>query len=117
MSLDRWRDATLLAVIGVLVICAALIFRQMVVQDEGEFLSICYGPLLVRRIHYVDVTSVDPDRPSIIDGLGIHWFPGRGIFYNLWGRGCAKLLVDGKTVRIGSDDVDNLVSLLRGKIE
>ena len=94
-------------------------FASMTVQDEGEFLAIRYGPLPVfhRRIRYADITSVEPGRSSIIDGWGIHWVPGRGWTYNLWGFQCAMLAVRGGIVRIGSDDVDNLVGFLHGKIE
>jgi hypothetical protein len=100
-------------------ILAAFMFASMTVQDEGEFLAIRYGPLPVfrRRIRYADVTSVEPGRSSIIDGWGIHWVPGRGWTYNLWGFQCATLTVRGGIVRIGSDDVDNLVGFLHGKIK
>ena len=55
-------------------------------------------------------------RSSWIDGWGIHWIPGRGYTYNLWGFSCAKLDVRGRTVRIGSDDADKLVEFLKSKL-
>ena len=61
------------------------------------------------------VTSIEPGRTSIIDGWGIHYIPGRGTTYNLWGFGCVKLSLGRKAFRIGSDDVDNLVAFLRRK--
>ena len=36
--------------------------------------------------------------------------------YNLWGFDCVKLEVRNRVIRIGSDDVENLVEFLRGKI-
>ena len=118
LSRDEWPGAMILVAVGSIMILAGFMFAQMTVRDEGEFLAIRYGPLPVfrHRIRYVDVTSVEPDRSSIIDGWGIHWIPGRGWIYNLWGFSCAKLTVEGKTVRIGSDEVDDLVGFLRTKV-
>ena len=46
----------------------------------------------------------------------IHYFPGRGTTYNLWGFGCVKLWLGTKVIRVGSDDVENLVAFLRTKV-
>ena len=80
MSRDEWPAAMILGSVGSIVILAALMFTNMTVRDEGEFLAIRYGPIPMfrHRIRYVDITSVEPGRPSIIDGWGIHWLPGRG---------------------------------------
>jgi hypothetical protein len=96
----------------------ALMFATLTVRDEGECLSLRYGPLPVfgKRIRYVDITCVEPGRTSIIDGWGIHWILGRGTTYNLWGFGCVKLTLDKKVIRVGSNDVDNLVRFLRARI-
>jgi hypothetical protein len=51
-----------------------------------------------------------------VDGWGVHWIPGRGTTYNLWGFDCAVLLVNGRIVRIGSDDAEGLVEFLKAKI-
>ena len=105
--------------VALMLILFGMAFAQLTVQDEGEFLAIRYGPLPLfhRRIPYADIRSVEPGRSSFIDGWGIHWFPGRGWTYNLWGLDCAELSVAGRTVRIGSDDVDNLVRFLQSKIK
>jgi hypothetical protein len=62
-------------------------FRQLTVRDEGEHLAIRYGPLPVFRcrIPYSRIIAVEAGRSSLIDGWGIHYFPGRGTIYNLWG--------------------------------
>lgn len=93
-------------------------FGSLTIRDEGEWLALRYGPLPVlrKRIRYADITSVEAGRTSIIDGWGIHYIPGRGWTYNLWGFGCARLTLGRKVIRIGSDDVDNLVRFLRGKV-
>lgn len=110
--------AVILGFIGLLLIFTALMFTNMTVRDDGDFLAIRYGllPVFRHRIRYADITSVESGRTSIIDGWGIHWTPGRGWTYNLWGFQCAKLTVVGKIVRIGSDDVDGLVEFLSDKV-
>ncbi len=93
-------------------------FQHMTVRDEGEWLAIRFGPLplLGTRIPYARITSVEPDRTVLLEGWGIHWTPGRGWTYNIWGYECVKLRLDWGVVRVGSDDVDNLVRFLRERI-
>jgi hypothetical protein len=113
-----------LEVVAVLIGAAALFmliglcFRQLTVRDEGEYLAIRYGPLPVfhRRIAFRDIRSVERGRSSLIDGWGIHYVPGRGTTYNLWGYDCAVLKVNKGTVRVGSDDADRLVEFVRSRI-
>jgi len=109
----------------VIVLCAAALmvavgfaFAEMTVRDDGDALAIRFGPLPLfsKRIPYRDITSVEPGRTSVLDGWGIHWIPGRGTTYNVWGFDCAMLRLGNRTIRVGSDDVDNLVAFLRGKI-
>jgi hypothetical protein len=104
---------------GLVLVLAATMFRRMTVRDDGSHLAIRYGPLPVfrTRIAYADMSAVEKARSSVIDGWGIHWIPGRGVTYNLWGRDCVRLLVRGRIVRIGSDDVEGLVAFLRTKVE
>jgi hypothetical protein len=99
-------------------VLVSLMFRQLTVRDEGERLAIRYGPLPVFRklIPYSKMDLVEQGRSSVVDGWGIHWIPGRGFTYNLWGRDCAILMVEGRVFRIGSDDVENLVAFLREKV-
>lgn len=52
-----------------------------------------------------------------MDGWGIHYILGRGWTYNLWGFGCVKLTLGRKVVRVGSDDVENLVEFLKAKTQ
>lgn len=93
-------------------------FGRLTVQDEGDALAIRYGPLPLfrKKIPYAAIRSVEAGRSATIDGWGIHCIPGRGWTYNLWGYDCAILNVNGATCRIGSDDVQNLVAFLRGRI-
>jgi len=116
------RDQTpvILSTLGVAatLVLVALMFKQLTVRDEGEWLAIRYGPLPVFRklIPYSNIESVELGRSSVIDGWGIHWIPGRGFTYNLWGFDCAILMVEGRIYRIGSDEAENLVTFLRDKV-
>ena len=101
-----------------LMLVVAFMFRHLTVRDEGDCLAVRFGPLPAfrRLIRYTDITAVEPGRSAFIDGWGVHWIPGRGTTYNLWGFGCVKLTVQGKTLRVGSDDVDNLTDFLRSRL-
>ena len=106
-----------LTLTGIAILPLAWAFATLTVEDSGDDLLIRYGPLPLfrKRIAFREIRSVEPDRTKWIDGWGIHWVPGRGTTYNLWGFDCAKLSVGNRTIRIGTDDVDNLVSAIRTK--
>ena len=93
-------------------------FRYLTVEDEGDCLAVRFGPLplLGTRICYADITAVEAGRSSILDGWGVHWVPGRGTTYNLWGLDCVKVRLGRKVIRIGSDDVENLVGFVRTRM-
>ena len=61
-----------------------------------------------------DVPDSKPE--TLLDGWGIHYMLGRGWTYNLWGRDCAKITLGRRIIRVGTDDVKNLVACLREKI-
>jgi len=101
-----------------LVLALAFSFQRLTIRDEGTWLAIRYGPLPVfrTRIAYAEISSVEPGQTSWIDGWGIHWIPGRGYTYNLWGFSCVKLAVGDRTIRVGSDEPDKLVEFLKSKL-
>ena len=96
----------------------ALSFQWLKVEDAGDRLSIRYGwlPLFGKQIRYEEMTAVERGKTSLIDGWGIHWVPGRGWTYNLWGFDCVRLAVGERTIRVGSDDAANLAAFLKTKI-
>jgi len=110
--------ALILAGAAALVLALAFCFRRLTVRDEGDWLAVRFGPLPVfrTRIPYAQIASAEPGRSSWIDGWGIHWIPGRGYTYNLWGFACVTLQVQGRTVRIGTDDAENLAAFLKTKL-
>jgi len=95
-----------------------LCFGSLTVRDEGQWLAVRFGPLPVfrTRIAYSTITGVEVARSDILDGWGIHWIPGRGLIYNLWGFDCVRIQMGKRSVRVGTDDVEGLVSFLRTKI-
>jgi hypothetical protein len=113
-------DATFaLTLVAVIMFTMAFSFRTLRVVDEGEMLTLRYGPipLFRKRFNYADILAAERDRSAVIDGWGMHWVPGRGRTYNLWGFDCVRLTLRGdRTARIGTDDPENLERLLQGRI-
>lgn len=108
--------------VGILMFLCALSFVHMTVWDDVDALTVRYGPfplfsLFVARIPYDKITAIQPDRTGLLDGWGIHWFPGRGITYNIWGFDCVRIETDRRAYRIGTDDVANLVTFLRQRTQ
>ena len=100
------------------VVLAAAMFAWLRVYDDGERLVLRYGPLPAfrKRFRFADITALEAGRSSLVDGWGIHWMPGRGWTYNIWGFRCVKLRLGSKTVRIGTDDPEGLAAFLRAKL-
>jgi len=114
---DNLPAAMIVLAVAALFVVLAEMFRTLTVRDEGEHMAIRYGPipLFRTRLRYADVTHVEPGRSTLLDGWGIHYFPGRGWTYNLWGFDCVTLKLGRKTIRIGTDDMENLAAFLRTK--
>jgi hypothetical protein len=111
-------EAMILVSSVALMILAALCFGYLIVRDQGDSLALHYGPLPVFRRHipFARITAAEPSRSAVIDGWGIHYIPGRGTTYNLWGFDCVKMKVDNRTVRVGSDDVQGLARFLEERL-
>lgn len=99
-------------------IVAGLCFHSLTIEDKGDHLLLRFGPLPLfkKSFHYAQFERIEPDRSIWIDGWGIHYIPGRGMIYNIWGFDCIKLIGKEKTVRIGSNDLRNLQIFLGTKI-
>ncbi|MBM4045415.1 MAG: hypothetical protein FJ279_09890 [Planctomycetes bacterium] len=104
--------------VGLLVAFVAFCLQTLTVRDEGTHLTLRYGPIPVfrHRIPYDAMTEAKRARSSWIDGWGIHWAPGRGWIYNLWGFDCVEIRLGQKLVRVGTDDPDGLTRFLDAKI-
>ncbi|MBK7403704.1 MAG: hypothetical protein IPJ41_03480 [Phycisphaerales bacterium] len=94
-------------------------FAHLRISDRGEFLSARFGPLPVfgTRVRYASITSIERGRSSWIDGWGIHFIPGRGWTFNLWGWDCVVLRCGERIVRLGTDDPEGLEQFLRTRVK
>lgn len=108
----------ILAGVAALTAALALCFMSLTVHDGGDALEVNFGPipLFSRRIPYAAISDPTPSRSKLIDGFGVHWFPGRGWTWNLWGFDCVDMRVDGKPLRIGTDDAEALANYLNMRI-
>lgn len=108
----------MMAGVGGLMLVLACSFRELTVSDQGEYLRIQFGPLPLfgRSIPYSSITAAEAGRSRLVDGWGIHWVPGRGWTFSLWGFDCIVLHLGSRIVRIGTDDVDGLLSFLQSRI-
>ena len=98
-----------LGIAAIFALCG-LAFGSLTISDEGEYMSIRFGPLplLRKRIRYADITGVERGRTSIIDGWGVHYVPYRGWTWNIWGFDCVKVTLGRKVIRVGTDDAEGL---------
>lgn len=108
----------LLLILGaVLLLFLAACFHSLTITDRGDHLAVRYGPipLFGTRIRYDTIASAEPGRSAIIDGWGIHFVPGRGWTFNLWGRDCVVLRGHGRTIRLGTDDPLALATFIQSR--
>jgi hypothetical protein len=90
------------------------------IYDNKDHLALRFGPLpiLSKQIPYQNIATTEPGHSKFIDGWGIHYIPGRGWTYNLWGFDCVEITtMDDKVIRIGTDDPEGLSIFLQGKID
>ena len=99
----------LLGMAGLLFLLASA-FAHLRVREEQDTLRIAFGPLELasRRIAYEDIVSFRRGRSTLIDGWGIHWIPGRGWTWNIWGRDCVEIETPRGTLRLGTNDAGGL---------
>lgn len=104
---------------GLLLALLATAFHHLTVADQGDALAIRFGPLPLfgRRARYADIAGADVGRTLILDGWGIHMSLRGGWVWNLWGRDCVVVhFKQGATLRIGTDDAENLAAFLQRKL-
>lgn len=105
--------------VSLVLLLLAPCFHYLAVEDRGDELAVRFGPvpLFRRTVRYADIGSVEVGRTLLLDGWGIHLSIRGGWVWNLWGRTCVVVhFKHGGTLRIGTDDADNLVEFLRSKI-
>jgi len=105
--------------IGLLMLVLAASFHHLTVVDLGDVLAIRFGPipLFRRSVRYTDIEKVEIGRTLRLDGWGIHMSIRGSWVWNLWGRDCVVVrFKNSGTLRIGTDDAENLAGFLEGKI-
>jgi hypothetical protein len=119
LGLPQIPTVMIIVVIGaaLLLVVFGLSFKTMAVADEGDHLSVRYGPipLFHKRLAYEFISDAHPARSRWIDGWGIHYIFGRGWTYNLWGFDCVEFQYKDRPCRIGTDDVQGLTDWLRSR--
>jgi len=105
--------------VSLVLVLLASCFHYLAVENQGDVLVVRFGPvpLFRRTVRYADIGSVEIGRTLLLDGWGIHLSVRGGWVWNLWGRMCVVIhFKDGGTLRIGTDDAENLVGFLEGKV-
>lgn len=104
----------LLIGVGSTLIAAAACFATLTISGKPDGLIVNFGPfpLISFRIPLDQIRGCGQERSRWIDGWGIHWTPGRGWLYNVWGYDCIRLDLDGRSVRLGTGDPAGLMAWL-----
>ena len=105
--------------IGLLMLLVAASFHHLTVEDQGDTLSVRFGPvpLFRKTVQYSDIVKVEVGQTLLMDGWGIHMSIRGGWVWNLWGRDCVVVhFRNSGVLRIGTDDSDNLARFLERKI-
>tara|TARA_R110002111_G_scaffold262694_1_gene340152 strand:- start:81712 stop:82200 length:489 start_codon:yes stop_codon:yes gene_type:complete len=104
--------------VGLLLTVLATAFHHLTVADEIDRLRICFGPLPLfqRSVLYEDILSAEVGRTTLLDGWGIHLSFRGGWVWNLWGRDCVVLKLRKGTLRVGTDDAENLTAFVKSRL-
>ncbi len=104
--------------IGILMFVLAASIHHLSVVDQGNEMAVFFGPisLLRKTVPYCEIKSVETGRTLLLDGWGIHMSIRGGWVWNIWGRDCVVVHMKKDTLRIGTNDAENLARFLEGKI-
>ena len=61
--------------VGLLIALFAPAFHNLTVEDRGDRLAICFGPVPLDRmtVQYAEIMKVEVGRTLILEGWGIHY--------------------------------------------
>jgi len=99
-------------------------FVYLRVRDEGDRLSIRFGPveLFGTSIRYEDIARVERGRTNLLHGWGIHGLPFVSVTYNIHGYDCVRVefkrprgVLRFRRMNIGTDDPEGLERFLRSR--
>jgi hypothetical protein len=108
-----WLAALFLG-LGVLLAVLGSSVQWLTVADEGDRLSVRFGPLPLFRtsVRYEDIHEVALGRARFWEGWGIHYSPWGGWVWHLWGPDCVLIRTARGALRIGTDDPKGLTRFL-----
>ncbi len=111
--------AIVLPLTGWTMVLLGFSFQHLTVVDQKDRLSLRFGPLPLfkKSIRYDDIDDVVSGRLSILDGCGIHWSLRGGWVWSIWGYDCVVVRHRRGTLRIGTNDAENLVEFLQSRME
>lgn len=103
---------------GVVLLGLAACFARLTIRATDDALLLRFGPLPLfgKRIPYREIRSFRIARSKWVDGWGIHWIPGRGWTWNLWGFDCIELELEHGSLRVGTDDPQGLAEQLARRV-
>ncbi len=104
---------------GVLMCLLASAFHHLTVKDLGLRLSVRFGPvpLFGLSIPYGDIVRVEAGRTTLLDGWGIHYSLRGGWVWNIYGRECVVIHRRRSILRLGTDDMENLIAFIRSRTQ
>lgn len=110
----RW---LMLALAGVMFFFS-LCFQFLRIRDSGDHLSVRFGPLPIfgTKIRFAEIRSASIARSTLIDGWGVHYIPRRGWIYNIFGFDCVRIELDGKAVRVGTNEPQRLLRYVESRM-
>lgn len=114
---ERVGSAVLFSTAALMFVLAASM-AWLRVRDDGDRLSISYGPLpLIRRqIDYARITGVERVKPPALLGVGIRWAPGFGWTWNVDTGDLVRLQLGERAFHVGAADPDALVEAVSKRI-
>jgi len=95
-----------------LLLVLAASFHHLTVADEGDRLSIRFGPLPLfsRSVQCKDILAVEL-------GRRVHLSLRGGWVWNIWGRDRVVLRLRSGTLRVGTNDAENLAQFVQSRLE
>ena len=115
--IGEWVGAAITAMVALIVGTALFVFSQFTVEVTKDGLVASFGWGWPRRtLSWEQATAARIVRNSWWYGFGIRWFPG-GTLWNVWGLDAVEFdLVKGRKLRIGTDEPEQLLAALSGKL-
>ena len=110
--------AWLLMGVALLMTFLAFCCQSLTTTVSETSLRVHFGPipLLEKKVLLEEIVSVRPEKSSLLDGWGVHWTPGKGWIYNMWGFDCLAINLGTRHFRVGTNDPDQLCEVLERAI-